>query len=51
MPLGECEIAITVAPARRYASGATKDDAPFAQSTTIFIPLRGVVTPCKRCVK
>ena len=41
-PSGWLKIATTSAPARRYASGATKDDAPFAQSTTIFKPFKGV---------
>ena len=44
-------MATTSAPALRYASGATKDDAPLAQSTTIFKPLSGVSTDESKCLR
>ena len=47
-PSGACEIAITVAPARASASGATNDAAPLAQSTTIVRPSSRVVTDVMR---
>ncbi|CAB4734899.1 unannotated protein [freshwater metagenome] len=50
-PFGVFEIAITSAPARRYASGATIEEAPFAQSTTTLIPVNFVFTEESKCVK
>ena len=39
---------MTVAPAFSYACGPTKDEAPLAQSRTIFNPLSGVETDASK---
>ena len=40
-PVGSALIAMTVAPAARYASDAAVEAAPFAQSTTTVSPASG----------
>ena len=49
IPSGSEWIAVTSAPARWSAAGATADAAPLAQSTTTRIPVKGVeIVPTRK---